>query len=514
MRFRTLTAFLCTVMLASYHRGMAQDSTSFTSRLRNFPGKLFSRINNKADQLSQQLDKQTASYLRSLSKQEARLKKQLYKTDSASAKELFAQNAGPQYTYWLQKMKADSSAKGHAPGGAYYPYVDSLQTSMHFLQQNPGLLNPSKVAPAGIQNSIDKLQVLQNKMQDADEIKQYIQQRNAQIKGVLARLTQLPSGLTNTYTNYTKQYYYYSQQVQSYKDMMNDPDKMTSTALRVLTQVPAFTRFFKNQSMLAGTFNLPGKYDSSTTAGKGLPGREEVVNSFQNQYGKGGPDMTAVVQKSVQSAQESASGSGGSGNIGGLSDKLSSLVSGGGDLGGGSGSLGNSGGSALDMPNFQPNSQNAKSFLKRLVFGIDLQTVHSSYFFPATSDIGVSLGYKLNDNNSVGLGASYKVGWGQDINHIRISSQGASIRSFGDFRIKKSFFASGGFEYNYQQPFLQADFPPLKSWQQSGLIGISKIISLKTKAFKTTKISILWDFLSYQQVPRTQPFKFRVGYSF
>ena len=54
----------------------------------------------------------------------------------------------------------------------------------------------------------------------------------------------------------------------------------------------------------------------------------------------------------------------------------------------------------------------------------------------------------------------------------------------------------------------------MNGWQQSGLIGISKVISLKTKLFKKTSIKLLWDFLSYQQMPRTQPVIFRAGYNF
>jgi hypothetical protein len=52
------------------------------------------------------------------------------------------------------------------------------------------------------------------------------------------------------------------------------------------------------------------------------------------------------------------------------------------------------------------------------------------------------------------------------------------------------------------------------SWQQSGLIGLSKIISVKTKFFKKTRLQLLWDFLSYEQVPKAQPIKFRVVYNF
>ncbi|MBK9381709.1 MAG: hypothetical protein IPN39_10305 [Chitinophagaceae bacterium] len=52
------------------------------------------------------------------------------------------------------------------------------------------------------------------------------------------------------------------------------------------------------------------------------------------------------------------------------------------------------------------------------------------------------------------------------------------------------------------------------SWQQSGLIGISKTVPVKSKFFKKTSLKLLWDFLSYQQVPRTQPVIFRIGYNF
>ncbi len=54
----------------------------------------------------------------------------------------------------------------------------------------------------------------------------------------------------------------------------------------------------------------------------------------------------------------------------------------------------------------------------------------------------------------------------------------------------------------------------LDDWQQSGLVGVSKIVSLKSKMFKKTKLQLLWDFLSYQQVPRTQALKFRLRYAF
>jgi hypothetical protein len=173
----------------------------------------------------------------------------------------------------------------------------------------------------------------------------------------------------------------------------------------------------------------------------------------------------------------------------------------------------------MDMPDFKPNNQKTKSFWKRLEYGTNLQTQKSNNFFPTTSDIGLSVGYKLSDKSIIGIGGSYKVGWGKDIRNIAISSEGAGLRSFLDVKLKGSFFASGGYEYNYQPLTVSETITPDiaaqgDKWQQSGLVGISKIISLKSKTFKKTKAQLLWDFLSYQQQPRTQAVKFRVGYSF
>ena len=127
---------------------------------------------------------------------------------------------------------------------------------------------------------------------------------------------------------------------------------------------------------------------------------------------------------------------------------------------------------------------------------------------PATANIGVSVGYKLNDKSIIGLGASYKLGLGS-IQRISITHQGIGLRSFVDWKVKKEFFISGGYEMNYQAQFNSYD-----NWQQSGLIGLSKKINIKTKWFKGTKLQLLYDVLYRTHVPVSQPVVFRVGYEF
>ncbi len=167
----------------------------------------------------------------------------------------------------------------------------------------------------------------------------------------------------------------------------------------------------------------------------------------------------------------------------------------------------------MDMPDFKPVQQKTKTFFRRLEYGTNIQTQHAAYYFPTTTDIGLSIGYKISDKNTIGIGVSYKVGWGSDFQHTNVSTQGIGLRSFVDIQAKKRFYLSGGFEYNFQ-PVASSAAGTISSWQQSGLIGVSKMVTMKTKVFKKTKIQFLWDFLSYMQIPRTEPFKFRVGYTF
>ena len=144
-----------------------------------------------------------------------------------------------------------------------------------------------------------------------------------------------------------------------------------------------------------------------------------------------------------------------------------------------------------------------------------MQSTRSNLYFPSQTNFALTAGYKLNERNTIGIGISYAIGWGPDIHHISISGQGIGFRSFIDIKIKGNFYGSGGFEYNYAYPF--NTISQLESsglWQKSGLIGITKMVSLKSKLVKKTKLQLLWNFLSYYQSPQTQPIVFRVGYNF
>ena len=482
-RTRTAILWLCTCL--SYHC-YAQDQPNGTADLLHLPSRFFSRIQNKTADLDQQLTRQTEKYLQRMSRREQRLYKKLYKVDSNAAKSLFAGSAA-QYTSFSQKLAGDTGAGNLHLSGEYQAYTDSLQGMLKFLRANPSGLGAN--APQ-LQSSLRQLQSLEAKMQDADQIKAYIRQRKQQIAQYIQQHSNLTSLLGKDYQGMNQDIYYYSQQVRQYKDMLNDPDKLEKQALVLLNKLPAFQAFMKQNSSLAGLFNLPGNYGDPTTLA-GLQTRDQVAALIGQQVSAGGAGGQAALQANLQSAQS---------QLDGYKDKLSKL-------GGGSGDI--------DMPAFKPNDQKTKTFWKRLEYGANFQTTRNNYYFPTVSDLGLSVGYKINDRSTIGVGASYKLGWGNGIQHIAFSSQGAGLRSFLDVKIKGSFSASGGFEYNYNQPYASMQqLRKLDNWTKSGLIGVSKTVSMKSRVFKKTKVQLLWDFLSYQQVPKTQAVLFRIGYGF
>jgi hypothetical protein len=425
MRFALSTTVL--VLLCVVGRTYANDSTSRVNNLANFPNRLFAKINRKTSDLGARLDKQTEVYLKRLSKNEAKLKTELYKKDSCSARCLFLNDPEQQYAAYVNKIRTDTTLNSVRPtGGQYLPYADSLQGSLSFLSKNPQLLSHSTVASAEVEGSVGNLQTLQGKMQQAEYSRQFVEERKEQIRQYIQMHANVSPAVSAIYSDYNKQLYYYQTQLNEYKDILNDPDKLLKTALGLLNKLPAFAAFMQKNSYLSGLFNVPDNYDMQGA----LPGMQtrDIINSMiDKQVAAGGAGAATSLNSSFEAAE---------GKLDQLKDKVTSF---------------GAGGSNVDLPsNFQPNSQKVKTFFDRLVYGVDLQTVQSTYYLPATTTVGLSIGYKLNDKATIGVGAGYKIGWLSPTRKVSLSNQGASLRSYMDVKIKKSWYATGGFEYVYQ----------------------------------------------------------------
>ena len=438
-------------------------------------------VSKKAGDIDQKLDKKSEKALAQLQKQEEKLRRKLYRLDSSKATVLFV-NAEAKYGELKNKIENPSQLT------QYIPYLDTVKTFFKFLENNKELLGKAKDLDKSLNGAADKIKGLESSLAKAGNVRAFIKERREYLK---QQLQNLP--FSKELKKLNKQAYYYSVQLQEYKETIKDSKKLERKAIELLSKTKRFQEFMRKNSQLASLFRLPGNDDPSAASLAGLQTRASVNALIQDRIGTGA-DAQALFRQNVQAAQSELSQ---------LKNKVSQYSD---------GSIGNSS-SDIEAPDFKPNNQKTKSLLKRLEYGGNVQSERARMMFPVTSDIGLSVGYKLNDKSVVGVGVSYKLGLGTGWNNIRFSNEGAGIRSFIDYKIKRSLFISGGYEQNYRTVFYSLDqLRGLNGWQSSGLVGLSKKYNVSKKL--KGNVQLLWDFLSYNQIPNTQALLFRVGYSF
>jgi hypothetical protein len=481
-------------------RCLAQSDSSqknIIESFTNFSDKALNAINNKYSLLDRLIERQTEKMIQRMQKKEAYLEKEMLGKDSLKAKQVFF-NIQAKYQKLVLLIQSPPNASIPNPLREYIPGVDSIQTALRFLGQSGSLAG---ITIPGI--PLDKLQQVQGvsqevqqleaRLQSANEIQEFVKQREDQLTAQLSNF-----GVARELLSINKNAFYYQQQLAEYKSMLHDPQKMEEKVLETVNQVPAFQKFMSKYSFLGQLFSLPEDYGSSQCL-NGLQTKAQIGQLIKERMGSGqgggsgaGSNPQQFAQQQMQVAQQK------------LTELQNKIMQ-----------LGNRGGSSSNivMPNFSPNNQKTKTFLKRLEFGFNIASTQSSFLLPATSDLGLSLGYRINDKSTVGLGADYKLGWGSGINHISFSSQGVGFRGFVDIKAKGSIWISGGFEYNFMQQFQNySQLYDFDIWQKSALIGITKKYQI-TKS-KGGNIQVLYDFLFKDHVPASQPLIFRFGYSF
>ena len=479
-----LHAFILCLAVTVSH---AQSPDTLAGKLANFPSRVFGKIQSQSASLNQQLTSQTQRYLSRMARREQRMQQKLSAVDPAAAKSLFA-NSQQQYAALGAQIKTDTGNRQTTFSGQYHPYADTLQGAMAFLRQNPQMLAGGTTTK--LQAASTQFQALQAKMQDADIAKAYVQSRQQQISEYIAEHANMIGVLGKPLAGMQQEQVYYAQRVQQYKAMLSDPSALAQQALSMLGRLPAFQSYMTTHSQLGSLFHLPGNYGTAQAL-NGLQSKEQVAGLVKSQVSAGGSAGASAMQANLQSAESS---------LDGYKDKLSKLGLGNGDA---------------QLPvDPKTNDQHTKSFLGRLQYSFNFQTTHNSIYYPSLLTLGLGLGYKLGHSNVIGVGASYEIGTGNGINHIAITGNGLGLRSFATIKLKTSFSLYAGLEYNYTTPFTNyQQLKQLQYWTRSGLIGVQKTVSMKSKVFKQTTLALLWDFLSYQQVPQTQPLIFRIGYS-
>jgi hypothetical protein len=480
MSNKTLTLFFLVILPLCYCQAQIVTD-SVLLQLQKIPIKYLAASEKKAKVYSSRITGKTESTLIKLSRWEQKIQTLLEKTSPETAARLFS-SSQMTFTTALQKYREGINITAGYKA-SYDQYRDELTMQVKYLEDKKDLLDKKYLQP--LARNKEKIDKLEEDIKNTEAVQQFIKER----KKALINESIKYIGKSRYLQKINKESYYYTETLRNYKEIFSDKKKSEETAIALLNKIPAFKKFIRENSMLASLFRVPDNSGSAQSLA-GLQTRASVNSLIQDRIASGGPNAREIIQQNMQQAQAQLSQ---------LKDRL--LKAGGSN-------------SDTELPDFKPNMQKTKTFVQRLEYGFNFQAVKRQSLLPGGADLGLSIGYKLNDKSVLGLGTSYKLGLGS-IEKIRVSHQGIGLRSFMDWKLKKQFFLSGGFEMNYNSSFKNiAELRDVNIWQQAGLLGISKKAVMKSKLMKGGKLQLLYDFLYRQHVPVSQPVVFRVGYQF
>jgi len=363
----------------------------------------------------------------------------------------------------------------------YFPYTDSLRQALAFLQKTSGVAGQASALSSQLASSVERLNVLEGKLNTIATIQTFVQQRMQVLNSVAAKFPDCRGAVQRL--NQTA--YYYSAQMAQYKAVLKDPSVIERQILDRIGPTATFQSLMQNKGQLAGLFAPRSAFSALSPSGasSALPGRAVVQEYIRKNNPAIGDttDVAGTLQSKFASAGEKLHESGTS---------LPAIPS---------------------MPAFTPNDQKTMPFGKRMEWGFDMQFGKAVSYLPATANIGIKAGYRFNDRLSAGLGVDYLMGIGTGWKDIHFSNQGVGLRSYGKWLIKKGWNLQEGVEFNYLSAFKNiSQLRGLPNWQTSALLGISKQYRVSRKF--TGNFQVLYDFLYHQHQPTTQPVLFRLGY--
>lgn len=464
------------VLFCSLFYGAAQDSASFS--ISQLSPKYLEEISSKANKYYKDVTSKTEKTLEKLSKWEAKIKSLLEKINPQAAEKLFS-NSQLTFATLLQKYKEGKiTVDGYIT--SYDGYRDKLNTTLKYIDEKKEKLNSTVISP--LRNAKEKFNKLDSQLNNTEALEKLIKER----KKLLMQQAVQYIGKSKYLQKISKESFYYFECIRNYKEIFSDPKKTEELAIKLLKKIPGFNEFLEKNSMLASLFGVPGTNTNSNGTVGLLQSRASVLAGIQNQLGTSGPNPQQIFQQAIQTARSQF-------------DELRQKIA----------PFGRN--SDFDIPDFKPNSQRSKKFLQKIELSANIQNTRHNSLFPLSSDLGFSAGYKPNERLIVGLGGSYRVGWGTSFSNIRITHQGVGLRSFLDWKIKGGFYISGGYEQNYFAEIRNiSQLRDYSAWKTSALLGVSKKYNIGKK--KKGEMKILYDFFSQTKIPKTSAVLVRLGF--
>ncbi len=437
--------------------------------------KYATETSNKSEVFNKRAEAANKRYLKKYFKQENKLFKKLCKKNPVLADHLFSVNSDPLF-YHQNDPKALDVLKNKSTAKEYFPYKDTLQTSLSFLNKN----KPDGVNEKQLEKANGEATKLDKNLTSSDKLQQYFRHRKTTMKETLTKYPDLAKSVKG----YDKVNYYYHEQVAEYKKLLSDPTKVEDAASKFLKSNSAFKQFMEKNGALSMFGKIPSDWGKSI---EGLQTISQTKDAMQKNVASLGANPKEIIGEKMKPMQETM-GKIKSGNYGNVTN-------------------------AADVPDFKPNPLKSKRLIDRLEFGTNFQVNQTNTFFPATANMGLQVAYKLTPKLSPGIGVTYMLGLGNNWNNIHFTHQGVGLRSFVDYKIGKVVFIEAGYEKNFKQEIESVEqFKEKKYWQSSALAGMKIRYSVKGRASLT--FSLLYDFLWEDNNPVSQPLVYRVGYEF
>jgi len=187
----------------------AAQTDSLPQAVSQFSESYIIEVTAKISRVDKKLSRQTRKALQKFGRLEAEVKRKITQKDSATASAAY--NIG-KIDQLHNEFNSESASVITKFSGEYNAYIDTLRSTLKFLQLQPALSGISKQATEKLSHATDKLAVLEGKLLKAEEIKRYLRERNDFIKQQLQRF-----GMARELKQLEKTRYYYAAYVKEYK---------------------------------------------------------------------------------------------------------------------------------------------------------------------------------------------------------------------------------------------------------------------------------------------------------
>ncbi len=473
---------LCSIFILPGKSVFGQKFDTTFSQMQQLPSGYIASVDAKVARMDSKITAFTGKIILRQQKLESCIEAKLIKVDSAASRNLFSSSLNTYSDFQKKILGQASEIINGIPGETYFPYLDTLKSALNFLNKYSPYLSGIKNAQQQLRTSLGRLNQLEYKMQAAQQIEQYLQQRQTLLQSCLSKYGKV---FSRPLSSMDRNMYYYSAQIKAYKEQFQEPARIEAEGLVLLRNNKAFNSFMEKHSMLAGFFNAAQVYSSGNKSG--LQTLNMVQNQIQTKVVGGCANGASLVTQQIQGAMS-------------LLQQFKAKFP---DLN-----------STAQMPDFKPNDLKTKSVGSRFVYGANIQFQRTTGLTPSIADIAVQFGYKINPKSEGGVGLAYLAGIGSNLRHISFSGQGISFRSYLDYKIKGTFYMEGGMERTYNRNFgsLHDLYQNVSVWTNSALLGLNKKYQVSSKVKGT--LSLLYDFLHNDHIPSTPAFSFRMGYEF